>query len=282
MATLDSLEAEYDREQRAIRRRLTGLLAEAFPALALSRVDASAPGWRTAAVAIARDGHAEMSDLGTEFYSQYRKASGVKSKFEFVLPSFAPAPLARSLTMVGPWQAKHLMSTGTLMPDVAKTVFAKTTGVAVRTANAGARDLVADTSMFDSRAWGWARKTGPNPCGFCVVMALNRYDSFETAIGTGGRGMDVELTKGKSGGQAQGVHKRRSQEIGEAYHDSCQCTAFPAFDMSAWPAGYLEQMDWYQVLYQSTDRFEGHDALAKTASQIDGFLRTTKPGDFVA
>jgi hypothetical protein len=45
-----------------------------------------------------------------------------------------------------------------------------------------------------------------------------------------GRGVPVEQTKGRRGGQAKGIKARGSASVGQAFHDHCKCRAVQVYE----------------------------------------------------
>jgi hypothetical protein len=71
------------------------------------------------------------------------------------------------------------------------------------------RDTMATNSYKDKNATGYQRVASPNACAFCLVVALNKYTTFE-----------------QSGG----------------YHDSCRCTTIPIYrNLGSFQPDYYEQ-----------------------------------------
>jgi len=246
--SLTSLSSDLRKEQIRLSRSTTNSLAEVFAALSFKALDASANGWVTAAESIARKAHREAIDLGASFYLDYRREAGVRGKIGITRADFDGEKLRSSLIALGPWQAKHLLSEHYPIVDAARTVFTMTAGSAVRRVLAGSRETIQNTSFNDGYVGYWRRVTGPHPCGFCAMVAMNLFNSEASATFVQGRGMDPALTKGKSGGQGKGLKARGGQAIGEKYHDHCQCHAIPAI-RDAFPDGYVEMIDRFKELW---------------------------------
>jgi hypothetical protein len=80
---------------------------------------------------------------------------------------------------------------------------------------------------------GYQRVPKPGCCAFCGMLAsrgasgTTNYSSEEAAFRVVGRGVPVEKTRGKRGGQGKGIGPRGSRKIGEKFHDHCKCRAVP-------------------------------------------------------
>lgn len=255
--SLTSLSNDLRRQQQILARDTTNELAGVFGALNFKALDASSTGWITAAESIARRAHADATDLGANFYTDYRREAGVRGRVPITRAEFAGNKLRSSLLMLGAWQGKHLLSEGYPMTDVATSVFTATSGSAVRRVLAGSRETIQETSFNDGYVGTWRRVTGPHPCGFCAMVAMNLFNSESSALFVQGRGVDPSIAldasgrrrKGYIGGVGGGVKARGAQALGKKYHDHCQCTAVPAI-RDAYPDGYVETIDRFRELWR--------------------------------
>jgi hypothetical protein len=59
------------------------------------------------------------------------------------------------------------------------------------------------------------------------------YDSEKSALRVVGRGVPVEQTKGKRGGQGKGIKPRGSRSAGQEFHDHCKCRAVQVYEGNA-------------------------------------------------
>lgn len=94
------------------------------------------------------------------------------------------------------------------------------------------RDTIDTNARKDVVSTSWARVARPGACEFCTMLA-GRGAVYRSASNAGlviGRGVDPSVTKGKRGGQGQGVKARGNRAVGaDKYHDFCRCTAEPTF-----------------------------------------------------
>lgn len=69
--------------------------------------------------------------------------------------------------------------------------------------------------------------TSAEPCEFCIMLASRGavFDSEMTAGAVVGRGVPVEATKGRSGGQGKGTRPRGPRTVGQKFHDNDRCVA---------------------------------------------------------
>lgn len=96
------------------------------------------------------------------------------------------------------------------------------------------RDTMATNSYKDKNATGYQRVASPRACAFCLVVALNKYTTFE-----------------QSGG----------------YHDSCRCTTIPIYkNVGSFKPDYYDQ---FQQEYERG----GIDAQSSKATDILAAIR---------
>src|SRR5690606_38805202 len=87
----------------------------------------------------------------------------------------------------------------------------------------GGRDATFDAIVRDEAALRWARKTGPNPCWFCAMLA-SRGPVYHSRFSASRKGEDAPSVR------------RGTGVFGEMFHDHCQCTVVPVFSMDdEWP-----------------------------------------------
>lgn len=89
-------------------------------------------------------------------------------------------------------------------------------------------EMAADTMIGNAEAqggMGYQRVPKPGCCAFCGMLASRgaAYTSKESAGTVVGRGVPLEKTKGRRGGQGRGINPRGSRRLGESFHDHCRC-----------------------------------------------------------
>ena len=157
--------------QAAIQARTLRVLAQAWPLLDVSRLDATAPGFVDAVTRIIAAGYELSAQEAVAYYDAFRRAEGVTGLYERVLPRPDLEAIRTSALVTGPVRVKQLIGQG-LSPeaamDRASTTFLSTGGY--RTV-AGGREAITATMAGDRRALGVARVAGPDACAFCAMLA---------------------------------------------------------------------------------------------------------------
>jgi hypothetical protein len=185
-------------EQLRIRREAAEQMLEVFPALDFTRIDATAGAWMLAVESITGKAHKRIGAVAEEAYFAERRAAGATGNVTFVVPPLDVDKLRRSLLTLGPYAAKHALSGGGQVKDVAAIVFSNTSGSALRDAMKAGRDGVRATTLRDRRAVGWRRIARAGACKFCRMAA------------------------------DKGAVYREATAYFSA-HNHCSCTAAPAF-----------------------------------------------------
>jgi hypothetical protein len=138
-----------------------------WPLLDKKRIEATFPGWLRAMSMLIRGYHGQSSQAAGSAYRAARQHA-----------TQSPAP--RSLIHVAPpppdeWLQKALgfAGPGQLGKDLARPNTALTTvlGTASRIVLDGGRTTTIETVHHDPVAVGWYRKTSPDPCYFCAMLA---------------------------------------------------------------------------------------------------------------
>lgn len=248
--SLTSLSDDYQAEQARLNREAAVRLAEVFPALNLKDIDRTAPGWIFAVEKVTDLHHAASQQLAADVYSSYRREAGVRSRVSFVFRDVDGGKLRASLTYKGAYAAKKMLSQGELIPEVARLLFANTSGIALRHGQAGGRDLISSTGRKDpakTGTYGYIRMTGAGPCGFCAMKALSIYNSEATA--------------------------------GQSYHDHDHCYPLPRIK-DALPDGYSDRMDQFQDVYSQAVVFKPNGAIdsRQTLRNMNGLMRQLNAG----
>lgn len=140
-----------------------------------------------------------------------------------------------------------------------------------------AADTIAGNASLDPSPVGYQRVPSPGCCAFCGMLASRgaAYSSREAAGTVVGRGVPVEKTRGRRGGQGGGIRPRGSRQLGQEFHDHCKCRAVPVH------AGNSVQMqadaDLYFASYETARNKvnAGLELRSTTRKAPDGSLKNT-------
>lgn len=159
------------------------------------------------------------SNVSATFYEEVRSASGAPSKF-------TPRVLADPVPMES-WKA--LVGAGTASEKFkvagANAAFDALSGGLVKRLTEVAADTTISNAAIDPDPVSYQRVPSAGCCSFCGMLASRgaAYGSKESAGMVVGRGVPVEKTKGKRGGQGRGIKTRGKRAPGESFHDNCRC-----------------------------------------------------------
>ena len=168
----------------------------------------------------------------------------------------------RALTGAGPANIKHRTGVMAVRPtfpmkrdgwveDMKRPVLVEVMGAAVKQIANGKRDAVDRMRQSDRVAMRYQRVVrGPNPCAFCIML--------------GGRGPVY-----RSEESAERVVQLSAQrEIGEPYHDNCQCTSKVAYSPDEpWAGDNLA----YRIAWDKyASGYERKQALLRFRRYIEG------------
>jgi hypothetical protein len=169
---------------------------------------------------------AASSAVSATFYEEVRGLSGIKGSFE-----------AQTLDSVETSRWNSLIGAGTApsMLEQAGNMLLYTflSGGITQILTEMAADTIVGNAAIDPAPMGYQRVPKPGCCAFCGMLAsrgasgTTNYSSEEAAFRVVGRGVPVEKTRGKRGGQGKGIGPRGSRKIGEKFHDHCKCRAVP-------------------------------------------------------
>ena len=192
-------------------------------------------------------------DAGATFYEVVRGIAAVGGRF---LASTVAAPDESRYDALVRWAVGSWFH-----PDNETDVLTLLAGGAQRIVSGAFRDTIAGNAAVDDVLVGYQRVAAPGCCAFCAMLAsrgeLNANpDDAERVIG---RGVPVEKTKGRSGGQGRGVLPRRTRQIGDEYHDYCRCRAVPVFE-STYVELQEEAAQYYETYRDAADKIaEGQE-----------------------
>ena len=207
VAALGDLRALLDGLEGTSPERTQRILHEAFPEVFDPFVSAS-------------------SAVSASFYEEVRDMSGVKGSFAAQTLDSVETDRWRSL--VGFGTAPAVFEQGGMA-----LVYSLLSGGLTRVLTEMAADTVIGNAGIDPAPMSYQRVPQPGCCAFCGMLAsrgaseTTSYSSEESALRVVGRGVPVEKTRGRRGGQGKGIGARGSRKIGEKFHDHCKCRAVP-------------------------------------------------------
>lgn len=138
-----------------------------------------------------------------------------------------------------------------------------------------AGDTIYGNAATERVTVGFQRVPKPGCCGFCGLLASRgaAYSSAASAGGVVGRGVPVESTRGKQGGQGRGIRPRGSRTAGQPFHDHCKCRTVQVYEDS--PVQLQRGADKYFEAYADA-RDKANKGLVFEAEQFkspDGSLK---------
>ena len=151
-----------------------------------------------------------------------------------------------------------------------------------------AADTIIGNAALDPAPMSYQRVPKPGCCAFCGMLAsrgaseTTGYSSKESALRVVGRGVPVEKTRGRRGGQGKGIGARGSQKLGEKFHDHCRCRAVPVSkgnsvqmqaDAEKYFAAYADARDKVSGVRQA-DGYKGYGDQAKSQKMILAEMRS--------
>lgn len=188
--------------------------------------------------------------LGADWYDQLRDVPPSAASFSAALAQPANVEQASATAR---WGLGPLFATDP-DPDAA---LARLLGSTQRLVLQAGRDTVWDSARRDPVRTGVARiPSGPTTCRFCVMLASRGavYSSEASAGGVVGRGTDESANFNEDGSrrlfgnrQARGVVARGNADIGNKYHDNCDCVPTIIRSRDDYPDGY--DLNYYLDLY---------------------------------
>lgn len=166
---------------------------------------------------------AASSAVSASFYEEVRDAAGVKGSFAAETLDEVEAPRWSGLVGFG---TRSLEQAGTAL------MFSLLSGGLTSVLSSVAGDTIYGNAQKERVAVGFQRVPKPGCCGFCGMLASRgaTYSSEAAATGVVGRGVPVEKTRGKAGGQGKGIKPRGSRAVGEKFHDHCKCRAVQVYE----------------------------------------------------
>lgn len=164
----------HSRSQAQIRAATLQQLARVWPTLDVARLDATAPGFITAASSIILGGRALSARAAALYLEQFRLAEGVQGRAPIVIDrptSDVRQAIRTSLTVTGPVSIKKAAAQGRFGSAVIANALALVSASAARHVQAGGWNTIQETVRNDRQALGWARAASGNACAFCAMLA---------------------------------------------------------------------------------------------------------------
>ncbi|MEN6304499.1 MAG: hypothetical protein ABFD96_17325 [Armatimonadia bacterium] len=164
----------HSRSQAQIRAATLQQLARVWPTLDVARLDATAPGFITAASSIILGGRALSARAAALYLEQFRLAEGVQGRAPIVLDrptSAVRQAISTSLLVTGPVAIKRAAAQGKYGQAVISSALALVSASAARHVQAGGWDTIQQTVQNDQQALGWARAASGTACAFCAMLA---------------------------------------------------------------------------------------------------------------
>ena len=165
--------------------------------------------------------------LSANWYEQLRAAVGARGSF--YPQTFSWGVQQSQANAVARWAVGPLAEGDTTL------VLSRLAGSVQRMIFDAARGVVEGNAIRDPVRVGFQRIARPGCCAFCGMLASRGavYRSSESAGGVVGRGSDRTGfgTAGNrlSGGIGGGAKARGQMNLGDRYHDDCNCVVMPVF-----------------------------------------------------
>jgi hypothetical protein len=211
------------------------------------------------------------SMVGAEWYEQSRRLS-LDDSAPVLYADTAEAPDSSRW-----WSLAGAAINTELDEKTAGTGLSLLAGGVQKTTYNGSRETVATNAFRDTTVTGYQRVPQSGCCAFCAMLASRgAVYSSESAAGTVvGRGVPVEQTKGKRGGQGKGVRPRGTRDLGEDFHDYCRCVgkAVHRGDTQELVPEASKWMDTYRDAYSKVNA--GLVLKTTTHKAPDGSLKNT-------
>lgn len=146
-------------------------LAEIWPLLDPTALDASFPAYARAATAALAAGKDQSARLAAAYVSALRDAEGVGPLDVTALSALAQEQAMTALLVTGPVALKTSLRSGSTLQRATDVALTQTSGAAIRLVQQGSRDTITTAVASDERAHGYARTTDGHPCYFCALLA---------------------------------------------------------------------------------------------------------------
>lgn len=208
--------------------------------------------------------------VAAQFYEQERSLAGVAAPF--AAPAIALADPGQTEALLN-WSLVPVkdFEAGAIPAEMLALATSRLAGGFSRLAMGNYSQTMADFAAADNAPVFYQRMPQPGCCAFCAMLATRGavYESEAAATNVVGRGVEFAKTKGKRGGQGQGIKTRGTQQVGEKYHDFCRCIGVALFE------GRRQEMDASMNQYMEAYR----EAYAKMHESTTIHTVTTKSPD---
>lgn len=193
-----------------------------------------------------------IGDLSTDFYLTDRAQQGVTKPFA---PPDPVIPDLQRVTNLARWGVAPLFAPE---PDATAALSRLSGGVTGLLGNVQ-RETTLNLAQTDpSEGTRWQRMAMPGCCAFCALLASRgaAYRSKEAAERSVGRGVPVEKTQHRRGGQGKGIRARGNGQLGVEYHANCRCVAVALHDehQQELDAAAQEYFNAYWDAYEHADK----------------------------
>jgi len=187
-------------------------------------------------------GFVATSELGARYLAQHAAIEGVR-----LVPVRAEPDrqqIATSLHVTGAVAFKAHMRQSDSAGASLRVMQTMLAGSAQRLTLGGDRGSVMNTIRSTDQIVGYRRVTNASPCAFCAMLA-SRGAVYKSRSAT--------TTVGRAG------NARGTRQIGESYHDHCNCTSEPLYENEPEPASVTALRARWD---QATVGLSGTEALA--------------------
>lgn len=213
---------------------------------------------------------AASSAVSASFYEEVRDMAGVSGSFG--AETLDSVDTGRWNALVGAGTAPRMLEQG-----ASNLMFQFLSGGLTSILTSIAADTIVGNAEIDPAPMGYQRVPRAGCCAFCGMLAsrgasgTTNYSSEEAAFRVVGRGVPVEKTRGKRGGQGKGIGPRGSQRIGEKFHDFCKCRAVAVsrgnyVEMQADAESYLESYATARESVSNVRKADGYQGFGDQAT----------------
>lgn len=245
----------HRRAQLAIAARAETATRILWKRLDVDDIDASAPMWMAANLAVASDAHQQSSALAATYLQAYRDAELGDPTGPIASTGFPAVESQAALTIAGPVAVKQRIGDGMTPADAHASALTGFTGIVRRQVLHGGRMMIHESTRADLRAIGWRRVTDGDPCPFCAMLASRGpvYASRSTTVGN--------VMRDGYGGKAL------------RYHGYCGCSSETVY--GEWIPSTAEQD--YMARYDAAAAEVDAMGLPRTEQNIMPILRRDWP-----
>ena len=193
--------------------------------LIMSLADQPQPVFRQAMLDLAPEAFGPYGELvsasAATFYEEARAVQEFRGSFD---AETLPLDTGRLYALVGAGTAPAMFEQG------AAAMWSFIGGAIVSALSEHASDtIIGNAGLDDRNTVYYQRVPKAGCCAFCGMLASRSaaYTSKAAAESVVGRGVPVEKTRGRRGGQGKGIRPRGTRRLGDLYHDHCRCEGVP-------------------------------------------------------